>query len=527
MLDNEKLDDLYRNKFNDFELPVSDELLSAIKKELVLPENKKRIVYWKWILSGFLFSAGLALAYFIIPVSDKNQHTNQRNFPVTNIETKSIINSVTSHSIISENISETANYELAENNIKNSSHTKQPDRKDSQESNNKANILQNEETHTNANKTISIAKENKNNYDKKVKSIANKKTAYSEKSKVKSDEANKLNNLSSSSEANMSANENEKQTSINQNQPVDESLQIGKSLSNKTPPTIVPNNSDKPETKNKDLNKSGDSLLLAKDSLVNEKKMVAIDSTKEKNTGKTQENKTSEFSKIRFFIDLNGGLSSSYRSLKGTDSIIVSRNDAEKKTTTYSGGVDFGVILKNKILVNTGIGIENKGEKYSYEGLEAKYVITGYNYNWDSLNQKLDTVPIYDTKPAVQAKAAQNKYQFLRIPVMFGYCFTFKEKWFVNPSAGVTINYLLSASSSWLDSSSRQYVYYNKSDHVFSSFSIAGRIQLDLGFNINNNWSICVRPGYTRFFQSIYLKDDNKKLYPYSYDLNLGVTYKF
>jgi len=57
--------------------------------------------------------------------------------------------------------------------------------------------------------------------------------------------------------------------------------------------------------------------------------------------------------------------------------------------------------------------------------------------------------------------------------------------------------------------------------------SIAGRIKLDIGLKISDKRSVSIQPGYTRFLQSIYRKSETSKLYPYSYDLNAGLKYKF
>jgi len=49
MTDKDKIDNVYRNKFNEFELPVSDELLSGIKKDLNITPAKTGFKYWKLV----------------------------------------------------------------------------------------------------------------------------------------------------------------------------------------------------------------------------------------------------------------------------------------------------------------------------------------------------------------------------------------------------------------------------------------------------------------------------------------------
>ena len=187
-----------------------------------------------------------------------------------------------------------------------------------------------------------------------------------------------------------------------------------------------------------------------------------------------------------------------------------------------------GAVLKNKLFANIGIRINNKGEKYNFKAVPTKSDTT-YTPIWlDSTH----TILIgYDTlakhTQALPAHSIINKYQYLSIPIMIGYRFNIKDKLFIAPSIGINIDYLLSASSSWVDTKTGKVVYYSKTDGSFSSITLSGKINLDVGWNITNKWSLVLQPGYTRSLQSIYKKDDQLKLYPYSYDFNLAVRFKF
>lgn len=561
MLDNDKLDDLYGNKFNDFELPVSDKLLANIKKELVLPKNKNKIVYWKWILSCLILSATITFAYFTFTNSNKKQTITQGDLTTHNI----------SNNNVSDKNPETPSKVIAETNKNNSTKntvngiSTQPVSLNETQSKQQGDILKNNDPSTISKNSVEGTKENKNASNKKSNSAEtgnpadnlNRSKSISEKSSDKKndladnstaakkivDENKKQSNVENKKNAekneypisnkqsigvnNKEDNNEQKTTSINNDNLIAEKPKSDSGINNASP--LIPANNDngnKAALENKTVTVSNDSLK--QDSIAKSKSSLVKDSTLQKtNSEKTAEQKESASDKIAYFIGVNGGPSSSFRSLSGNDPTISSRNDVEKKILTYSAGIDLGAIIKNKIILNIGIGIDTKGEKYSFEGLSPKYD-TSETYEWDSIAMHLDTIPVYEeTQKGIPSRSAQNKYQFLRIPVMVGYCFTIKEKWFITPSVGININYLLNASSSWFDPAIRQYVSYKKSDNVFSSFSFAGRIKLDLGMNINDNWSFSIQPGYTRFLQSIYRKGDGKKLYPYSYDLNLGLRYTF
>lgn len=82
-----------------------------------------------------------------------------------------------------------------------------------------------------------------------------------------------------------------------------------------------------------------------------------------------------------------------------------------------------------------------------------------------------DTIPTHTAGTAAQN--IQNKYQFLSVPVSIGFRFNIKDKLFVAPQICISLDYLLPGSSFWADT-----------------------------------------------------KTDELKLYPYSYDINLGLRFK-
>lgn len=296
-----------------------------------------------------------------------------------------------------------------------------------------------------------------------------------------------------------------------------------------TDSTITTAITDESKTGNKLQLIASDTLNTQKDSADTEKKIVAYSLDGKPIADNADEPKQNS-DKPSFFLELNGGASLSYRTLSGNALSVASRNELEKSQLNYAAGMDYGMVVKNNYLFSIGIGIENKGEQYKFPGkketgqlirdsipiydLTGSYIIKYYT----------DTIP---TETSFAEYKTQNKYKFIRLPIMIGYCFTIKEKWTITPIVGVNINYLLSANSSWFDPKTKKTVSYTKADESFSSFSIAGRIKLDVGVNLSDKWSIHLQPGYTRFFQSIYLEGDSSKLYPYSYDLNVGLRYKF
>ena len=238
-----------------------------------------------------------------------------------------------------------------------------------------------------------------------------------------------------------------------------------------------------------------------------------------------------------FFVELSGGASQSFRSLALENNSFMQSGDAEKSLLTYNAGIDAGVLFKNRYQVTVGVGIDNKGEKYQFKGRDALYNTTydtAYFFEYDTINQDsviIDTLTDITSnteqiQSAVESRSGKNKYQYFRIPVMFGYRFNINDNWFVTPTVGVIVNYLISGSSTWFDEEQKQFITYNTKDK-YRTIVLAGRAKLDIGYNVNNKWSILVQPGYTRFLQSIYRKEESLKHHPYSYDLNVGLRYTF
>jgi hypothetical protein len=109
---------------------------------------------------------------------------------------------------------------------------------------------------------------------------------------------------------------------------------------------------------------------------------------------------------------------------------------------------------------------------------------------------------------------------------MIGYKFNLTDKLFVAPCIGINFNYLLKGSSTWLDTNSNTQVDYVTAKD-FHRYSFSGTFKLEIGINIKERWSLILQPEYTRWVQSIYKKDDEIKLYPYSYNINIGLRYMF
>lgn len=550
----DKLDELFRNKFDEGELPVSDKLLANIKQELNIVEKKKRrFGWWLWMALGAFVVAGVGTYFMINNNTNKTNNVGQVSQQNRNADSLNGIGV-----LIDENSNQITVNENNANIHKASDATPLGNPEGTVVSEQSEKVGQSEHAFLEE-KTETIADKNavKTQSDKRnIKTVKSEDVSLKSSDNlvktnktIKKDKLNK-NKVSDAQELHdlkMPANKSAISSSERFSQRQQNNVNIKKdaSITAKNTKKAVDEieKTEEPEIKRTDEFEQRTKIA------EKEKTVTTADSTKDdslalienKTTADTLKKETkpvlaennTDPEKTAFFIEVNGGPSVSFRNLSGSNTIVTDRNTHEKSMLTYNAGVDFGIIIKNKFIINTGVGIDNKGEKYNYEGRPAIFT-EGLDTTYTLDTNNMDTIMIVttvstQTEKAIEAKSAKNKYQFIRIPLMFGYRIAIGEKWFVTPSLGVVINYLISATSVWLDPETKEYVYYNKKDNVFSETSIEGRIKLDLGMNITDKWSVGIQPAYTRSLQSIYRKEDKYqlKLKPYSYDFNIAVRYKF
>lgn len=575
--DKNKLDELFRNQFENVELPVSDKLLQNIKRDLDIPEQNRRGGFWLlWLLGVLLVLVSIGAYWFVGSTAKETTNTainlnSEKNTKVE--ETKQLAENLSnkeSEALKESKAVEKSNHEaVEEKTLESKASTEKAEAKKtivvSKEVASQSKTVESK-TKPNASKrnpknTISVViaeerSEKKSKREKKSSSakpqldkpsIENK-SAVVKKNKEKnthtkkSEEVkleNKSKNLLASSQL-KSSKDAEKSTILDAAEKVNDEV-------NKTnTSTAVEKNGDNKNTSVTEsaANKAEEKPIeevVKKDSMIGvaNKKPAVDSSVSAKNITDAKEEKAQK--KVSLFVDAGAGPSLAFRSLSANQSLTASeRNKYENNLLTYNAGIDVGMLLKEKFVVSVGLGIENKGEKYSYPGRDAVNV-TAYDtsYSYHDTTYFVDSVMYTDTiidssivahelqlHPATASKEGHNTYQYFRLPIMFGYKFTITDNWFVTANVGIVLNYLYKVNVFW-ENASGESVYYTKTNGVYNSTSIAARLKLDVGYDLSEHWSVLVQPGYTRFVQSIYRKEQSFKQYPYSYDLNIAVRYKF
>ncbi len=547
MSDNhDKLDDLFRSGFEDVELPVSDKLLANIKQELGIPKRKRRFGFW--FASGVIIVAGIAGVVMFNFKGKENK--KQDSSAVLEITEPVDGNSGNSNMVVKDNIT-TANSEPEKNTEENRQITEQAqdfasvNSKSSVESSKDpvANFVVEENRTEKSGQTKEKAKKKSNNDSEKNQEVKDEplasrksqtkiaskqqKETKKEKSKAVSPQGEPKGSESAVSNA-----VQEKPSEFMSKQPASGNANLTITETNKEESGKQVAEQNGSSTSDSKQQPQKDSLTIAKDTSAIAKTPMNPDTLQ---TQKKQEPEKKMPKSFSFFVELNGGPSQSFRKMSPDNNYIVMERGAEKPLFTYNVGCDVGILLKGKYQMATGLGIDTKGEQYSFQGQSEtiSYVLDSFYVYYDTIIDSTlytDSVLTYsvDTQYTGLAAetAAKNRYQYFRIPVMFGYRFDVTEKWFITPNAGVIVNYLISANSTWFDAERQQLVTYNTRDK-YRPLVLAGRVKIDIGYKVNNKWSVLVQPGYTRFLQSIYRKEDSFKHNPYSYDLNVAVRYTF
>lgn len=504
-----KLDELFRNRFEEAELPVSDKLLSTIKQELGIQEKKKRrFGFWIWWLGGL--GAVVFGAVFYL----NNNEDNKTNFVSAGKPKSAVDVSSSEYAELIEPPPQQEQQEIKEKTIESNAMVEQQDVKE------QSGVASN------------AVNENASRVETAATTVAEVSKNKQENKEYKSDQ-NTLGKASKKADADnkktITANAEKNSSTITEKQSAE--IKTTDEQADSAIEKIAVKDSILPKKQIATATQQPDSILVIKDT-------VLIAETKPNADSVAQENKPQEPQQsskdIVFYVEGNGALSQSFRTLENKSS---ADRTGEKPWLIYNAEINVGVLFKNKYQVSVGLGIDNKGEKYKFSGKDALYqttIDTSYSIVFDTIIDSVwiwDTVPVYEETTtqlhaAVPAQSVINKYQYIKVPVMFGYRFNVNDKFFITPNAGVIINYLVTAQATWFDPALHQYIIYDTRDK-YRTLVFAARAKIDIGYRINEKWSVLLQPAYTRYLSSIFRKEDYFKQYPYSYDVNIGIRYTF
>ncbi|MFT5821291.1 MAG: hypothetical protein ACI8ZM_002543 [Crocinitomix sp.] len=202
----------------------------------------------------------------------------------------------------------------------------------------------------------------------------------------------------------------------------------------------------------------------------------------------------------KFTLLLHGGVGESFRSLSsGTHhDLIQHKNDHESFGGCFEIGLDAQFTLGIRFIARTGVGYKFYSDKYDFQ----HDLIT---------------------------HTTRNDYQYFQVPLIFGYNLMPRPKSNFYLLGGLKANLLTSAQSSWIDVSALVPVAHNNASVNTPFRSITGAISLGLDYNyqISEHISLHAMPSIDAFLNSVYKRKTDLNQRPFSFNIDLGVSYSF
>ena len=202
----------------------------------------------------------------------------------------------------------------------------------------------------------------------------------------------------------------------------------------------------------------------------------------------------------RFSILLHGGVGESFRRLTSSShhELIVHKNDHETFGGCFAVGADLQFKLNDRFILRTGLGYKFYSDKYYFQH--------------DLISHR-----------------TRNDYQYLKIPLILGYSLWSNNRSNLYLLGGGNANLLSSAQSSWIDPSLLVPVAHSSqsTNTPFRSYTAGITLGLDYNLQISHHFKLHLIPSIDTFLNSIYKRETDLNELPYSFNLDIGISYNF
>jgi hypothetical protein len=378
------------------------------------------------------------------PPSSKNQTTQ-----ITNNSSKSIVKNINPDKISNSNISQKTNKTRTEQ--------QQVKRKKSK------NLISDSKTKTNVE-----ADNNHLQYNKKIKKDRNK----SKKSKIEESEVEKF--------------ENSYKMRIDEDIDGQESIVA----------TVAKNEQAQNKTIDSNLASNIDSLIIAGDSLEENKQLVAI-----------------EKAKRPLLFSLKTGTSLGFNQVNGQS------NFALKEKNSFFIQTEFAYYLNSKMAISSGFNYQNNFENISQDQKiinDSAIVSYDVSFIYDSMQNVIDSIVIAIYGADTSIFSASNSYNVYSIglPIMFQYTFDLSPKLFFDLSAGAILN---------LQGSKSNYEYLNTSNRTVNKFGVKVCLRSQLRYQFSN-WGVSLNTNFGYDFKPVQSWENVNRKRNYL-DLGIGIHY--
>lgn len=202
----------------------------------------------------------------------------------------------------------------------------------------------------------------------------------------------------------------------------------------------------------------------------------------------------------RLSLLLRGGAGESFRLLSSLThhDLIAHKNEYETFGGCYAAGLDIQYDLNNRFIIRSGIGYKFYSDKYDFQH--------------DLISHR-----------------TRNDYQYVQMPIIFGYAIWSNQKSRLYLLGGGNVNLLTSAQSSWIDPNLLIPVAHSSNSNNTPFRSVTGALTLSLDFNVELSDHIKLHfiPSFDSFINSIYKRSTDLNELPYSMNMDLGISYQF
>jgi hypothetical protein len=219
-------------------------------------------------------------------------------------------------------------------------------------------------------------------------------------------------------------------------------------------------------------------------------------------------------------------------------SIAMTYYTATTDQPTWSADLTYGLNLK-QFYIESGVGFQKMKEEGTFQieyktndsvGYYNKVVSFEVNPNSpNTITYKTQTTTVYDSIEHQVLKSPLYHYDYITIPIKFGYKFFQKDKFSVSAETGIIYSLLTKTyipTVTYNDNESQLIEISNNTPQRIEH-NIRIHIALRLNYNVTKTISLSAQPEFTRYINSIYKKANSNTTKPYTMGVRFGILFDF
>lgn len=221
-----------------------------------------------------------------------------------------------------------------------------------------------------------------------------------------------------------------------------------------------------------------------------------------------------------------------------SSSIAMVYYSATTDQSSWSADLVYGIKLK-QFYVESGIGFQKMKEQGTFQiDYKTNDSIGFYNKvvsfeldpnNPGEITYKISTTTVFDSIEHHLLQSPLYYYDYIVVPIKFGYSFFQNQKFSVSGETGIIYCYLTKTYTpqvQYNDPDSQLIgVTNNTPERVDHNFRV--HIALRLNYNITKTVSLSAQPEFTSFINSIYNQSYGSKVRPYTMGIRFGICFDF